>query len=138
MCTTKLSPSAVTGSPEASINMPELSIATCPCGSHSTRKIDAASAGINRWTSNRSFVIRASCHRPAGTPRRRPDRARGSRPRGPHASFAAPTRRWCRGGTSLEGCRTGHLVRDGDDELDVLDAVRATQQLDDGRWLDES
>src|SRR6266702_1073518 len=38
MWTTKVSPAAVTGSPVASISMPVLSMATCPCGSHSTRK----------------------------------------------------------------------------------------------------
>jgi hypothetical protein len=40
---------ADTGSPEASISMPELSIATCPRGSHSTRKIVAGSAAMVRW-----------------------------------------------------------------------------------------
>ena len=39
MCTTKVSPTAVTGSPVAAISIPELSIATWPCGSHSTAKI---------------------------------------------------------------------------------------------------
>src|SRR5918995_1192822 len=67
MCTTKLSPTAVTGSPVASISIPELSIDTCPCGSHSTWKIVGGSVGIVRWTSSRSVVvsvISASCHRP--------------------------------------------------------------------------
>src|ERR1700761_2952052 len=54
MCTTKLSPGADTGSPSASINIPELSIATCPCGSHSTRKMAAGLAGMIRCTSSRS------------------------------------------------------------------------------------
>src|SRR5260221_422729 len=56
MCTTKLSPVAVTGSPSASISIPELSMATCPCGSHSTRKMAEGSASIVRWTSIRSLV----------------------------------------------------------------------------------
>src|SRR5690349_9004730 len=54
MWTTKLSPTAATGSPVASISMPVLSMATCPCGSHRTRKIAAGSASISRWTSSRS------------------------------------------------------------------------------------
>src|ERR687897_2488391 len=69
MCTTKLSPTAVTGSPVASISIPELSIATCPWGSHSSWKIVGGSAGIVRWTSSRSVVvsvISASCHGPFG------------------------------------------------------------------------
>src|SRR4249920_25149 len=62
MCTTKLSPTPWTGSPVASINIPELSIATCPFGSHSTRKIAAASAGMVRATCNRSTLIASSLH----------------------------------------------------------------------------
>src|SRR6266700_7916957 len=65
MWTTKLSPTAVTGSPVAPISRPELSMATCPCGSHSTRKITAGSASINRWISSRSSVICSSSH-PSG------------------------------------------------------------------------
>src|SRR6266581_3008977 len=62
MWTTKVSPTAVTGSPVAPISMPELSIATCPCGSHSTRKIAPGPASIIRWTSIRSPVICSSSH----------------------------------------------------------------------------
>src|SRR6266700_1999466 len=62
MCTTKLSPTAATGSPVALISIPELSIATCPCGSHSSRKIVAWSAAIVRWTSSRSLATSSSCH----------------------------------------------------------------------------
>src|SRR5262245_2860890 len=54
MCTTNVSPTADTGSPVASMSMPALSMATWPIGSHSTRKMVAASAGMVRWTSNRS------------------------------------------------------------------------------------
>ena len=64
MCTTKLSPTAVTGSPSADCSMPELSIATCPCGSRSTAKIAAGSASIVRWTSIRSLVMSLSCQSP--------------------------------------------------------------------------
>jgi len=56
MCTRKLSPAADTGSPSASISIPELSIATCPCGSHSTLKIAAGLAGMIRCTSSRSVA----------------------------------------------------------------------------------
>src|SRR5215469_16723878 len=68
MCTTNLSPTALTGSPVASCSIPELSIATCPCGSHSTRKISAASASISRWTSFRSCVMDPSSHPPPRPP----------------------------------------------------------------------
>ena len=44
------------GSPVESCNMPDASIATWPRGSLTTRKITAASAGIIRWTSNRSLM----------------------------------------------------------------------------------
>src|SRR4051812_15172838 len=62
MCTTKRSPTACTGSPVASISMPELSIVTCPRGSQSTAKICAGGAAIVRWTSSRSVVTLACCH----------------------------------------------------------------------------
>jgi len=66
MCTTKLSPTAATGSPSALISIPELSMATWPCGSHSTLKTADGSAAIVRWTSIRSLVsspvISSSCH----------------------------------------------------------------------------
>src|ERR671922_651601 len=55
MWTTNVSPAADTGSPSAAISIPELSIATWPCGSHSTRKIAAGSAAIARCTSIRSI-----------------------------------------------------------------------------------
>src|SRR6266487_1033350 len=57
MWTTKVSPAAVTGSPVASISMPVLSMATCPCGSQSTRKTASGAASIVRATSSRSLVI---------------------------------------------------------------------------------
>ncbi len=57
MWTTKVSPAAVTGSPVASISMPVLSMATCPCGSQSTRKTASGAASIVRVTSSRSLVI---------------------------------------------------------------------------------
>src|SRR5581483_1726688 len=76
MWTTKLSPTAATGSPVASISMPVLSMATCPWGSHRTRKTADGSASISRWTSSRSAaagsavtrssVTRSSSHEPAG------------------------------------------------------------------------
>src|SRR3954451_12356690 len=66
MCTTKVSPTPDTGSPVASISMPELSMSTWPCGSHSTRKMVAGSAAIVRWTSMRSVVMASSCQRSAG------------------------------------------------------------------------
>ena len=71
MCTTKLSPTPVTASPVADISIPELSIATCPLGSHNTVKIAPGSAAIVRSTSMRSAVIGSSvmsavCHRPVG------------------------------------------------------------------------
>src|SRR5262245_6463033 len=87
MCTTNVSPTADTGSPVASMSMPALSMATWPIGSHSTRKMVAASAGMVRWTSSRStrspvsaasvvspdsLVMPASWHR--GGPGRAPDR----------------------------------------------------------------
>src|SRR4051812_17122052 len=62
MCTTNVSPTAVTGSPVASINIPELSIATWPSGLRSTAKMAAGSALMVRCTSMRSVVISASCH----------------------------------------------------------------------------
>src|SRR5271170_1070715 len=69
MCTTKLSPTPVTGLPSALISIPELSMATCPCGSHSTRKTADGSASIVRWTSIRSLVTSLvtcpSCHQAA-------------------------------------------------------------------------
>src|SRR4051794_22610014 len=61
MCTTNVSPTAVAGSPVALINMPELSIATWPFGSDTTRKMSAGSAAIARSTSIRS-AIGASSH----------------------------------------------------------------------------
>src|SRR5262245_2215350 len=54
MCITKLSPTALTGAPDAAISMPVASIATCPFGSRSTAKIAAGSAAIARETSIRS------------------------------------------------------------------------------------
>ncbi len=68
MWTTKLSPAAVTGSPVASISMPVLSMATCPCGSHRTRKIAAGVASISRWTSSRSAATCPSGTRSVGHP----------------------------------------------------------------------
>src|SRR5579863_1962544 len=64
MCTTKLSPTPVTGSPVAAMSIPELSMVTWPLGSHRSRKIVAGSAPTVRWTSNRSVVMAASCHGP--------------------------------------------------------------------------
>src|SRR5581483_9110738 len=60
MWTTKVSPALVTGSPVASISIPELSIATCPPGSHNTRKTVAGSAAMGRWTSKRSAIAQSS------------------------------------------------------------------------------
>src|SRR5262245_52763685 len=54
MCTTNSSPTAETASPVASINIPDASMSTCPCGSRSTAKIAAGSAGMVRDTSMRS------------------------------------------------------------------------------------
>ena len=48
MCTTKVSPAALTGSPDASWSIPDESIATWPCGSQSTAKMSAAGAAITR------------------------------------------------------------------------------------------
>ena len=66
MCTTKLSPTAVTGPPVEDMSIPELSIATCPLGSHNTAKIAPGSAAMVRWTSIRSSVMAAVCHLQAG------------------------------------------------------------------------
>src|SRR5882672_8478768 len=57
MCTTNLSPTPRTGSPSADWSMPELSIATCPRGSHSTANTVAGGAAISRCTSNLSIVM---------------------------------------------------------------------------------
>ena len=46
----------LTGSPVEAISMPELSMATCPCGSVSTSKIAAGLAAIARSTSIRSTM----------------------------------------------------------------------------------
>src|ERR1039457_4145129 len=86
MCTTKLSPTAATGSPVASISIPELSIATCPCGSHSSPKMAAGSAAMVRWPSIRSVDISPSCHRrpvrcPGPSARARRHGFRATRPR---------------------------------------------------------
>src|SRR4051794_31371380 len=56
MCTTNVSPTALAGSPVASISIPELSIATWPWGSDTTRKMAAGSAAIARCTSIRSVM----------------------------------------------------------------------------------
>src|SRR5690349_11066644 len=56
MWITNVSPTARAGSPDALCNMPDASIATWPRGSHTIRKIAAASAGIVRWTSKRSLM----------------------------------------------------------------------------------
>src|SRR4030081_1617008 len=56
MCTTKLSPTALAGSPSASCSMPEASIATWPCGSQRTAKMSADGAAMVRWTSMRSVI----------------------------------------------------------------------------------
>ncbi len=64
MCTTKVSPTAVTGSPVADISMPELSIVTWPSGSLSTRKIAAGSALMVRCISMRSSVMVRSLPQP--------------------------------------------------------------------------
>src|SRR5580704_8734411 len=61
MCTTKLSPTPLTGAPSADWSMPELSMETCPCGSRRTAKIAAGSASMVRWTSIRSLVMEPSC-----------------------------------------------------------------------------
>ena len=45
MCTANESPTALTGSPVAPCNMPEASIATCPCGSRSTAKTSVRRSG---------------------------------------------------------------------------------------------
>src|SRR6266487_2988115 len=58
MCTTKVSPALATMSLLASINMPELSMATCPRGSLSTAKISPADAATARCTSSRSGMRR--------------------------------------------------------------------------------
>src|SRR5215813_13391087 len=60
MCTTKVSPTVATMSPLAPINMPELSMATCPRGSVSTAKISPAGAATARCTSSRSRMRRLS------------------------------------------------------------------------------
>jgi hypothetical protein len=60
MCTTKVSPTVATMSPLAAINMPELSMATCPRGSVSTAKISPADAATARCTSSRSGMRRLS------------------------------------------------------------------------------
>src|ERR1700733_13279751 len=73
MCTTKVSPALATMSPLASINMPELSMATCPRGSVSTAKISPAGAATARCTSSRSGIRRLS--HPGRQRRRRPPAA---------------------------------------------------------------
>src|SRR5580693_453879 len=55
MATAKLSPTAPTRWPLAAISIPELSMATWPCGSQRTAKISAGSAAIARSTSIRSL-----------------------------------------------------------------------------------
>src|SRR5690348_14676478 len=60
MCTTKVSLTLATMSPLAAINMPELSMATCPWGSVSTVKVSPADAATARCTSNRSGMRRLS------------------------------------------------------------------------------
>src|SRR5690348_10460635 len=60
MCTTKVSPALATMSPLAAISIPELSMATCPCGSVSTAKISPADAATARCTSSRSGMRRLS------------------------------------------------------------------------------
>src|SRR6187402_3511069 len=66
MWITKVSPTAPAGSPEALCNMPDASIATWPCGSQTTRKIVAASAGMVRCTSKRSVTSRDRSRRSSG------------------------------------------------------------------------
>ena len=44
----EVSPTAVTNPPVASMSIPELSMATCPCGSHNSRKIVDRSAPMAR------------------------------------------------------------------------------------------
>ena len=56
------------GVPVADINMPELSMSTCPSGSHSTAKIVDGSAAMVRCTSKRSGVMPASCQARHGLP----------------------------------------------------------------------
>src|SRR3954467_3440608 len=56
MCTTKVSPTARTGSPSASCSMPDASMTTWPWGSHRTAKMSAAGAAMVRWTSMRSVM----------------------------------------------------------------------------------
>src|SRR6478609_2987259 len=53
MCTTKVSPAAVTGSPVASWSIPDESTATWPCGSQSRAKTSAAGAAMSRSVSMR-------------------------------------------------------------------------------------
>src|SRR4051812_27880551 len=73
MWTTNVSPTAVTGSPVDDINIPELSIVTCPSGLRRMAKIAAGSDLIVRWTSNRSVVMAASCHAVRGGYGSRPE-----------------------------------------------------------------
>src|SRR5260370_38096261 len=68
MWTVKLSLTAALGAPVALISIPELSIATCPCGCHRSRKTAEGSAAIVRWTSIRSFVTFSSCHQAGRDP----------------------------------------------------------------------
>ena len=63
MWTTKASPTARPGSPVDDMSIPEASMATWPSGLLTTAKTSAGSAGMMRWTSNRSsFSIGEPCH----------------------------------------------------------------------------
>src|SRR4051794_33938441 len=60
MCTTKVSPTAETGSPVQDCSIPELSMATWPRGSRSTAKTSDGEASMTRDTSKRSSGMRRS------------------------------------------------------------------------------
>ena len=85
MCTTKVSPTLATMFPLASINMPELSMATCPRGSVSTAEISPADAATARCTSSRSGMCRLShpAQRASALRARRADAVAGQRARHP-------------------------------------------------------
>src|SRR5262249_45338872 len=79
ICTTKVSPTLATTSPLASINMPKLSMATCPRGSVSTTKTSPAGTTTAHCTSSRSGIRRLS-HPTETTPVNRPTWAETDRP----------------------------------------------------------
>ncbi len=53
MWTVKVSPTAVAGSPDADISIPDASIATCPSGLDTTANTSAGVAAMARLTSMR-------------------------------------------------------------------------------------